>query len=109
MLLDLFLKHILHDHLNAIDEVTNIYSNVIHKEIDPAAIAHTSSCFSPATMSGEYELFNVDSVPFSPKSAEQIIFEERKFKGKFSYLLITAIIFSQQPFIKWIGVLKTLQ
>ncbi|EDN2134379.1 DUF4765 domain-containing protein, partial [Salmonella enterica] len=82
VLLDLFLKHILHDHLNASDEVTNIYSNVIHKEIDPAAIAHTSSCFSPAMMSGEYELFNVDSVPFSPKSAEQIIFEGKEIQRK---------------------------
>ncbi|EJF5606865.1 DUF4765 family protein [Salmonella enterica] len=82
VLLDLFLKHILHDHLNASDEVTSIYSNVIHKEIDPAAIAHASSCFSPATMSGEYELFNVDSVPFSPKSAEQIIFEGKEIQRK---------------------------
>ncbi|EIJ8825723.1 DUF4765 family protein, partial [Salmonella enterica] len=80
--LDLFLKHILHDHLNASDEVTSIYSNVIHKEIDPAAIAHASSCFSPATMSGEYELFNVDSVTFSPKSAEQIIFEGKEIQRK---------------------------
>lgn len=73
VLLDLFLKHILHNHLNANDVVTNIYCNVIHKEIDPAAIAHTSSCFSPAMMSGEYELFNVDSVTVPPKSTEQII------------------------------------
>ncbi|EEJ7903755.1 DUF4765 family protein [Salmonella enterica] len=80
--LDLFLKHILHDHLNASHQVTNIYSNVIHKEIDPAAIAHTSSCFSPATMSGEYELFNVDSVTFPPKSTEQIIFEGKEIQRK---------------------------
>lgn len=82
VLLDLFLKHILHDHLNANDEVTNIYCNVIHKEIDPAAIAHTSSCFSPAMMSGEYELFNVDSVNFPPKSTEQIIFEGKEIQSK---------------------------
>lgn len=82
VLLDLFLKHILHNHLNANDVVTNIYCNVIHKEIDPAAIAHTSSCFSPAMMSGEYELFNVDSVTFPPKSTEQIIFEGKEIQRK---------------------------
>lgn len=74
LLLDLFLKHILHDHLNASGEVANVYANVIYKEIDPAAIAHTSSCFSQVTMSGEHELFNVDSVTVPPKSTEQIIF-----------------------------------
>lgn len=80
VLLDLFLKHILHDHLNANDEVTNIYSNVIHKEIDPAAIAHTSSCFSQVTMSSEHELFNVDSVTVPPKSTEQIISEGKEIQ-----------------------------
>lgn len=80
VLLDLFLKHILHDHLNANDEVTNIYSNVIHKEIDPAAIAHTSSCFSQVTMNGEHELFNVDSVTVPPKSTEQIISEGKEIQ-----------------------------
>ncbi|EME8536327.1 DUF4765 family protein [Salmonella enterica] len=80
LLLDLFLKYILHDHLNANDEVTNIYSNVIHKEIDPAAIAHTSSCFSQVTMSSEHELFNVDSVTFPPKSTEQIISEGKEIQ-----------------------------
>ncbi|MBA3111834.1 DUF4765 family protein [Salmonella enterica] len=82
VLLDLFLKHILHDHLNAKDEVTNIYSNVIDKEIDPAAIAHTSSCFSQATMSGEYELFNMDSETVPSKSTEQIIFEGKEIQKK---------------------------
>ncbi|EOH0856325.1 DUF4765 family protein [Salmonella enterica subsp. enterica serovar 50:k:e,n,x,z15] len=82
VLLDLFLKHILHDHLNANDEVTNIYSNVIDKEIDPAAIAHTSSCFSQATMSGEYELFNMDSETVPSKSTEQIIFEGKEIQKK---------------------------
>ncbi|EEH2365266.1 DUF4765 family protein [Salmonella enterica subsp. enterica] len=78
LLLDLFLKHILHDHLNASGEVANVYANVIYKEIDPAAIAHTSSCFSQVTMSGEHELFNVDSVTVPPKSTEQIIFEGKE-------------------------------
>ncbi|EJB1425740.1 DUF4765 family protein, partial [Salmonella enterica] len=32
--------------------------------------------------SGEYELFNVDSVTFSPKSAEQIIFEGKEIQRK---------------------------
>lgn len=80
LLLDLFLKHILHDHLNANGEVTNVYANVIYKEIDPAAIAHTSSCFSQVTMSGEHELFNVDSVTVPPKSTEQIIFEGKEIQ-----------------------------
>ncbi|HCH9947117.1 TPA: DUF4765 family protein, partial [Salmonella enterica] len=80
MLLDLFLKHILHDHLNASGEVANVYANVIYKEIDPAAIAHTSSCFSQVTMSGEHELFNVDSVTVPPKSTEQIIFEGKEIQ-----------------------------
>lgn len=80
LLLDLFLKYILHDHLNANGEVTNIYANVIHKEIDPAAIAHTSSCFSQVTMSSEHELFNVDSVTFPPKSTEQIISEGKEIQ-----------------------------
>ncbi|ELI8449921.1 DUF4765 family protein [Salmonella enterica] len=80
LLLDLFLKHILHDHLNASVEVANVYANVIYKEIDPAAIAHTSSCFSQVTMSGEHELFNVDSVTVPPKSTEQIIFEGKEIQ-----------------------------
>ncbi|ECV4938989.1 DUF4765 domain-containing protein [Salmonella enterica subsp. enterica serovar Montevideo] len=80
LLLDLFLKHILHDHLNANGEVTNVYANVIYKEIDPAAIAHTSSCFSQVTMSGVHELFNVDSVTVPPKSTEQIIFEGKEIQ-----------------------------
>ncbi|ECH1486281.1 DUF4765 family protein [Salmonella enterica subsp. enterica] len=80
LLLDLFLKHILHDHLNASGEVANVYANVIYKEIDPAAIAHTSSCFSQVTMSGEHELFNVDSVTIPPKSTEQIIFEGKEIQ-----------------------------
>ncbi|ECG3777830.1 DUF4765 family protein [Salmonella enterica subsp. enterica serovar Breukelen] len=80
LLLDLFLKHILHDHLNASGEVANVYANVIYKEIDPAAIAHTSSCFSQITMSGEHELFNVDSVTFPPKSTEQIISEGKEIQ-----------------------------
>ncbi|EIO1416997.1 DUF4765 family protein [Salmonella enterica] len=80
LLLDLFLKHILHDHLNASGEVANVYVNVIYKEIDPAAIAHTSSCFSQVTMSGEHELFNVDSVTVPPKSTEQIIFEGKEIQ-----------------------------
>ncbi|EGB7051140.1 TPA: DUF4765 family protein [Salmonella enterica subsp. enterica serovar Ball] len=80
LLLDLFLKHILHDHLNASGEVANVYANVIYKEIDPAAIAHTSSCFSQVTMSGEHELFNVDSVTVLPKSTEQIIFEGKEIQ-----------------------------
>ncbi|EBE1548731.1 DUF4765 family protein [Salmonella enterica subsp. enterica] len=82
LLLDLFLKYILHDHLNANGEVTNIYANVIYKEIDPAAIAHTSSCFSQVTMSSEHELFNVDSVTFPPKSTEQIISEGKEIQRK---------------------------
>lgn len=80
LLLDLFLKHILHDHLNASGKVANVYANVIYKEIDPAAIAHTSSCFSQVTMSGEHELFNVDSVTVPPKSTEQIIFEGKEIQ-----------------------------
>lgn len=80
LLLDLFLKHILHDHLNASGEVANVYANVIYKEIDPAAIAHTSSCFSQITMSGEHELFNVDSVTVPPKSTEQIISEGKEIQ-----------------------------
>ncbi|EBF0840239.1 DUF4765 family protein [Salmonella enterica] len=80
LLLDLFLKHILHDHLNASGEVANVYANVIYKEIDPAAIAHTSSCFSQVTTSGEHELFNVDSVTVPPKSTEQIIFEGKEIQ-----------------------------
>ncbi|EAM5630894.1 DUF4765 family protein [Salmonella enterica] len=80
LLLDLFLKHILHDHLNASGEVANVYANVIYKEIDPAAIAHTSSCFSQVTMSGEHELFNVDSVTVPPKSTEQIISEGKEIQ-----------------------------
>lgn len=80
LLLDLFLKYILHDHLNANGEVTNVYANVIYKEIDPAAIAHTSSCFSQVTMSSEHELFNVDSVTFPPKSTEQIISEGKEIQ-----------------------------
>lgn len=80
LLLDLFLKHILHDHLNASGEVANVYANVIYKEIDPAAIAHISSCFSQVTMSGEHELFNVDSVTVPPKSTEQIIFEGKEIQ-----------------------------
>ncbi|EBR1217536.1 DUF4765 family protein [Salmonella enterica] len=80
LLLDLFLKHILHDHLNASGEVANVYANVIYKEIDPAAIAHTSSCFSQVTMSGEHELFNVDSVTVPPKSTEQNIFEGKEIQ-----------------------------
>ncbi|EEJ6155893.1 DUF4765 family protein [Salmonella enterica subsp. enterica serovar Urbana] len=80
LLLDLFLKHILHDHLNASGEVANVYANVIYKEIDPAAIAHTSSYFSQVTMSGEHELFNVDSVTVPPKSTEQIIFEGKEIQ-----------------------------
>lgn len=80
LLLDLFLKYILHDHLNANGEVTNIYANVIYKEIEPAAIAHTSSCFSQVTMSSEHELFNVDSVTFPPKSTEQIISEGKEIQ-----------------------------
>lgn len=80
LLLDLFLKYILHDHLNANGEVTNIYANVIYKEIDPAAIAHTSACFSQVTMSGEHELFNVDSVTIPPKSTEQIISEGKEIQ-----------------------------
>ncbi|ECF1963323.1 DUF4765 family protein [Salmonella enterica subsp. enterica serovar Give] len=80
LLLDLFLKHILHDHLNASGEVANVYANVIYKKIDPAAIAHTSSCFSQVTMSGEHELFNVDSVTVPPKSTEQIIFEGKEIQ-----------------------------
>ncbi|ECX3786069.1 DUF4765 family protein [Salmonella enterica] len=80
LLLDLFLKHILHDYLNASGEVANVYANVIYKEIDPAAIAHTSSCFSQVTMSGEHELFNVDSVTVPPKSTEQIIFEGKEIQ-----------------------------
>ncbi|EEN1823014.1 DUF4765 family protein [Salmonella enterica subsp. enterica serovar Give] len=80
LLLDLFLKHILHDHLNASGEVANVYANVIYKEIDPAAIAHTSSCFSQVTMSGEHELFNVDIVTVPPKSTEQIIFEGKEIQ-----------------------------
>ncbi|EBU7641271.1 DUF4765 domain-containing protein [Salmonella enterica subsp. enterica serovar Brevik] len=80
LLLDLFLKHILHDHLNASGEVANVYANVIYKEIDPATIAHTSSCFSQVTMSGEHELFNVDSVTVPPKSTEQIIFEGKEIQ-----------------------------
>ncbi len=67
IVLDLFLKHILHDHLNANGEVTNVYANVIYKEIDPAAIAHAIVVFSQVTMSGEHELFNVDSVTVPPK------------------------------------------
>ncbi|EEL2437553.1 DUF4765 family protein [Salmonella enterica] len=80
LLLDLFLKHILHDHLNASGEVANVYANVIYKEIDPAAIAHTSLCFSQITMSGEHELFNVDSVTVPPKSTEQIISEGKEIQ-----------------------------
>ncbi|EGD6365891.1 DUF4765 family protein [Salmonella enterica] len=80
LLLDLFLKYILHDHLNANGEVTNVYANVIYKEIDPAAIAHTSSCFSQVTMSSEHELFNVDSVILPPKSTEQIISEGKEIQ-----------------------------
>ncbi|EBF9676366.1 DUF4765 family protein [Salmonella enterica] len=80
LLLDLFLKHILHDHLNANGEVTNVYANVIYKEIDSAAIAHASSCFSQVTMSGEHELFNVDSVTVPPKSTEQIISEGKEIQ-----------------------------
>ncbi|HGB2115340.1 TPA: DUF4765 family protein, partial [Salmonella enterica subsp. enterica serovar Wangata] len=80
LLLDLFLKYILHDHLNANGEVTNVYANVIYKEIDPAAIAHASSCFSQVTMSGEHELFNVDSVTVPPKSTEQIISEGKEIQ-----------------------------
>lgn len=80
LLLDLFLKHILHDHLNANGEVTNVYANVIYKEIDSAAIAHASSCFSQVTMSGEHELFNVDGVTVPPKSTEQIISEGKEIQ-----------------------------
>ncbi|HAK8090632.1 TPA: DUF4765 family protein [Salmonella enterica] len=82
LLLDLFLKHILHDHLNASGEVANVYANVIYKEIDPDAIAHTSSCFFQVTMSGEHELFNVDSVTVPPKSTEQIISEGKEIQRK---------------------------
>ncbi len=88
LLLDLFLKHILHDHLNASGEVANVYANVIYKEIDPAAIAHTSSCFSQVTMSGEHELFNVDSVTVPPKSTEQIIFEGKEIQ-KANFLIFS--------------------
>lgn len=70
----------MHDHLNANGEVTNVYANVIYKEIDPAAIAHASSCFSQVTMSGEHELFNVDSVTVPPKSTEQIISEGKEIQ-----------------------------
>ncbi|EBW5015005.1 DUF4765 domain-containing protein, partial [Salmonella enterica subsp. enterica serovar Kentucky] len=48
--------------------------------IDPAAIAHTSSCFSQVTMSGEHALFNVDSVTVPPKSTEQIISEGKEIQ-----------------------------
>ncbi|EDH4583562.1 DUF4765 domain-containing protein [Salmonella enterica] len=74
LLLDLFLKHILYDDLKVDHEVTNIYSNVIYKEIDSTAMAHASLCFSQAAVSDEHELFNIDSVTVLPKSTEQVIF-----------------------------------
>ncbi|EKI6077364.1 DUF4765 family protein, partial [Salmonella enterica] len=43
--LDLFLKHLLYDELKMNYEATNIYSNVIFKEIDSPAMAHASLCF----------------------------------------------------------------
>ncbi|EDR6814834.1 DUF4765 family protein, partial [Salmonella enterica] len=56
-------------------DATNIYSNVICKEIDSTAMAHASLCFSQAGVSDEHVLFNIDSVTALPKSTEQIIFE----------------------------------
>ncbi|EBR5386478.1 DUF4765 family protein, partial [Salmonella enterica] len=74
VLLDLFLKHILYDDLKVDHEVTNLYSNVIYKEIDSTAMAHASLCFSQAAVSDKHELFNIDSVTVQPKSTEQVIF-----------------------------------
>ncbi|EJS8539893.1 DUF4765 family protein [Salmonella enterica] len=80
VLLDLFLKHILYDDLKADHDVTNIYSNVIYKEIDSTAMAHVSLCFSQAAVSDGHELFNIDSVTTLPKSTEQIIFEGKEIQ-----------------------------
>ncbi|VFS72721.1 T3SS secreted effector EspN-like protein [Salmonella enterica subsp. diarizonae] len=80
VLLDLFLKHILYDDLKADHDVTNIYSNVIYKEIDSTAMAHASLCFSQAAVSDGHELFNIDSVTTLPKSTEQIIFEGKEIQ-----------------------------
>lgn len=61
-------------------EATNIYSNVIFKEIDSPAMAHASLCFSQASVNDEYELFDIDSVAALPKTTEQIIFEGKKIQ-----------------------------
>ncbi|EKA4598741.1 DUF4765 family protein, partial [Salmonella enterica] len=82
LLLDLFLKHILHGDLNSNNEVTCIFSNVIYKEIDPAAIAHTLLCFSPVKVNSEHELFNIDSITALPKSTEQIIYEGNEIQKR---------------------------
>ncbi|EAO9680939.1 DUF4765 family protein [Salmonella enterica] len=78
--LDLFLKHLLYDELKMNYEATNIYSNVIFKEIDSPAMAHASLCFSQASVNDEYELFDIDSVAALPKTTEQIIFEGKKIQ-----------------------------
>ncbi|VDY41506.1 T3SS secreted effector EspN-like protein [Salmonella enterica subsp. arizonae] len=82
LLLDLFLKHILHGDLNSNNEVTCIFSNVIYKEIDPVAIAHTLLCFSPVKVNSEHELFNIDSITALPKSTEQIIYEGNEIQKR---------------------------
>ncbi|MCT6958018.1 DUF4765 family protein, partial [Salmonella enterica] len=64
-----FLKHILYDDLKVNHDATNIYSNVICKEIDSTAMAHASLCFSQAGVSDEHVLFNIDSVTALPKSS----------------------------------------
>ncbi|EJD7607821.1 DUF4765 family protein [Salmonella enterica] len=78
--LDLFLKHLLYDELKMNYEATNIYSNVIFKEIDSPEMAHASLCFSQASVNDEYELFDIDSVAALPKTTEQIIFEGKKIQ-----------------------------
>ncbi|EBN6921368.1 DUF4765 family protein [Salmonella enterica] len=78
--LDLFLKHLLYDELKMNYEATNIYSNVIFKEIDSPTMAHASLCFSQASVNDEYELFDIDSVAALPKTTEQIIFEGKKIQ-----------------------------
>lgn len=50
------------------------------KRLIPLQLHIHRRVFSPAMMSGEYELFNVDSVTFPPKSTEQIIFEGKEIQ-----------------------------
>lgn len=82
LLLDLFLKHVLYDDLKSSNEATIIFCNVIYKEIDPTAMAHTSICFFRPTVSREHELFDIDSVTALPESIEQIIHEGNKIQKR---------------------------